>query len=119
MKKIFVSIIFIITSYSHADFSLNQQDIALKVCLNGNYENFGVYKSKDLKDYSNANSIYGAEQTIRLLEFVEKETNSFYLENPSMQEAGAGTNIKINAIFLRCMQFYKSKKLKHFIQHNK
>lgn len=98
-------------------------DKALMLCLNINYSNLGAYKTEDLKDYSvwtyklYLNQDYSAEGSFALTDFVEKNAGNFYKEKLSLK--AEGRTPPFNAIFARCMDFYRSKKLKHFLINTK
>ena len=103
-------------AYAQSTKKLTQQDFALKVCLDDNYEKINAYKRTDLKDYSSFN-LGEAEKQISLINFIEANTADFYRENlPIHSEVRPPPYL---AIFQKCMEFYKSDKLKKFIQKNK
>lgn len=97
---------------------MNQRDIALQSCLNINYEALGAYKSSDLKDFSGITlDMKNIDQIMKLRAFVKQETGHFFKENIPVK--AEGMTPPFNAIFLRCTQFIKSKKLAKFIHHHK
>lgn len=92
---------------------LNPNDFALKVCLDDNYEKIKVYQRENLRDYSSFN-VGTPEQQLALSDFIKSNTKYFYKENlPIYVESSSE---KSNAIFQKCMEFYKSDKLKRFIK---
>ena len=96
---------------------LDAKDWALSICLQDNYSKITKYETANLKDYSDFNLGWSPEQQIKLIHFVEKEAGHFYKENlPIHSEVNPPP---YNAIFQRCMEFYKSKKLRNFIFKNK
>jgi hypothetical protein len=96
---------------------LDAKDFALSVCLGKNYSKITKYETANLKDYSDFNLGWSPEQQIKLIQFVEKEAGHFYKEDlPIHSEVNPPP---YNAIFQRCMEFYKSKKLNNFILKNK
>ena len=98
-------------------------DIALKECLDINYVRLGAYKVEDLKDYSvwtyklYLNQDYGANGSFALSDFVEKNAGNFYKESLSLK--AEGQKPPFTAIFARCMEFYRSYKLKQFLKKTK
>lgn len=95
---------------------LTQQDFALKVCLDDNYEKINAYQREGLKDYSSFN-IRLPEQQIALSNFVKANTGYFYKESLPIHIESRPP--PYHAIFQRCMEFYKSEKLRKFVQKNK
>lgn len=96
---------------------LDARDLALSTCLKDNYSKVTIYETKNLKDYSRFNTGWSPEQDLVLIDFVKKKTGNFYNENlPIHSEVNPPP---YNAIFQRCMEFYKSKELKLFISKNK
>jgi hypothetical protein len=98
-------------------------DIALMRCLNYNYSKLGAYKTEDLKDYSAfmydfyKNQKNTFEGDAELSDFIEKYAGDFYKDNiPIKSETRPPP---YNAIFARCMKFYKSEKLHDFIKKSK
>lgn len=111
-------------TYAHAKDYTNtyireRADIALKQCLDNNYVRLGAYNKQDLKDYSGwtynlyKNQDYSLDGSNALTEFLEKNTSDFYMENLPLNSEVATP--PLNAIFARCMDFYRSKKLKQFL----
>lgn len=117
-KKLFLLLLMLCANFAYAEKSkkLTQQDFALKVCLDDNYEKINAYKRVDLKDYSSFN-LGGAEKQIALSNFVEANTADFYKESLPIHIESRPP--PYHAIFQRCIEFYKSDKLKKFIQKNK
>lgn len=96
---------------------LDAKDFALSICLEKNYSKITTYGTKNLKDYSKFDTGWSPEKDVALIHFVEKNAGNFYKENlPIHSEVNPPP---YNAIFQRCMEFYKSKKLKLFISKNK
>lgn len=95
------------------DYTITQREFALKVCLNSNYEKLGVYRAKSLKDYTRVQRTLDPQKSMRLIEFIEKSTGNFYTENlPIESELDPPP---YNAIFGRCINFYKSSELNNFL----
>lgn len=119
MKILKLVILVLISSYTNAESSptkyLSLSDFALKVCLDDNYEKITAYKRENLRDYSSFESMT-PEKQLELSDFVKKNTGNFYKENLSIHIESR--NPPYNAIFQRCMEFYKSEKLKKFIRKN-
>lgn len=94
-------------------YTITQREFALKVCLNSNYERLGVYKTKALKDYTRVQQTLDPQKSMRLIEFIERNTGEFYTENlPIDSELDPPP---YNAIFGRCINFYKSNELNDFL----
>ncbi len=122
--SIFAYVFLFISSNAYAKdntkiYMRERADEALMLCLNINYSNLGAYKTEELKDYSAwtynlyLNQDYSAEGSFALTDFVEKNAGNFYKENLSLK--AEGQTPPFNAIFARCMDFYRSKKLKQFL----
>lgn len=93
--------------------SVSWMDFSLKTCLEINYEKLGAYKSQELKDYTSVHPAISPQQSIALVKYIGEEAGDYYTENlPIDSEL---TPPPYNAIFARCMNFYKSKDLKKFI----
>ena len=103
-------------AYAQNTKKLTQQDFALKVCLDDNYEKINAYQRQNLRDYSSFD-IRLPEQQIALSNFVKANTGSFYKESLPIHIESRPP--PYHAIFQRCIEFYKSDKLKKFIQKNK
>lgn len=119
--KIFLFLVYFISlmMYSNATNAsdLDARDWALSICLKNNYSKITQYETQNLKDYSQFKTGWSPEQDVALIHFVKQETANFYKENlPIHSEVNPPP---YNAIFQRCMEFYKSKKLKDFILKNK
>lgn len=96
------------------------KQLALKQCLDDNYERLKFYKAYDLHDASYfVDRVQldrdGTDRRTRALsQFIKQQTGSFHVGGPSMKnEAG----YPINAIFERCMGFYHSPGLEAFIKN--
>ncbi|MEP9321202.1 hypothetical protein ABKS89_28940 [Pseudomonas sp. LABIM340] len=92
---------------------ITQREAALRYCLNINYEKIGAYKTEDLRDYSEIESTLDTEKSLALTNFIAKKTGHFYTENLPIQMEKSPP---YNAIFARCMHFYKSRELIEFIK---
>ncbi len=103
------------------EYANDMKELALQECLNINYESLGVYNRKQLKDYSfweysyGKNQEYSLEGINTLNQFVFQETGSFYKESLPLKAESA--TLPVNAIFIRCMQFYNSDKLKKLVKY--
>ena len=99
-----------------------RSDNALRLCLDINYSRLGAYKIKDLKDYSSwtysfmVEDKYSFEGEGKMLDFIEKNAGGFYKEDLPVKSE---TPPPHNAIFARCMEFYRSDKLKKFLKTTK
>ncbi len=100
----------------------DRRELALMRCLNHNYKMLGVYKANDLKDYSSwtyklfIDYKFTLDGSIAMDDFIEKNAGDFYKENlPIKSEL---SKPPFNAIFARCMAFYKSKGLRNFLLHS-
>lgn len=94
-------------------YTITQREFALKVCLNSNYERLGVYKTKALRDYTRVQQTLDPQRSMRLIDFIERNTGKFYTENlPIDSEFDPPP---YNAIFGRCINFYKSSELNGFL----
>lgn len=97
------------------------REIALQSCLDNNYEKIGAYKRRDLHDASFWVYPYGKEDTasmetmMKLDGYITKQTGNFFMENVSVKSEGDAA--PQNAIFARCMGFYKSKELRLFVKN--
>lgn len=117
-KILIVSLLmcFFNSAYAQKSKKLTQQDFALKVCLDDNYEKINAYQRNGLKDYSSFN-IRLPEQQIALSNFVKANTGYFHKESLPIHIESRPP--PYHAIFQRCMEFYKSEKLRKFVQKNK
>lgn len=93
----------------NGDYAISLQEFALKTCLDINYEKIGAYQIENLKDYTNLKDTLPAIERKKLVEFTKINTNEFYTENLPIKSEEQKP--PYNAIFGRCMNFYKSKKL--------
>lgn len=99
-------------------YTLDRKDKLLQLCLNYNYAKLGVYKVTDLKDFSTLRENKGFEGSsnpnndLNMLNFIEKNAN-FYTDNYPMHSEVIAP--PYNAVFARCMDLYKSKKLEEFV----
>ncbi len=97
--------------------------LAMKECLDINYEKIGAYKRKQLKDYSfwafnyGKDHEYSIEGIDALNAFVLQQTGDFYKESLPIKADGA--KLPFTAIFARCITFYESKELKEFVKNAK
>lgn len=96
------------------------KQLALKECLDDNYERLQFYKAFDLHDASyfvdrvQLDRDGSGRRTQALSNFVKQQTGSFHIGGPPMKnEAG----YPINAIFERCMGFYHSPGLDAFVKN--
>lgn len=95
------------------DYTISIRELALKTCLDINYEQAGAYRIEDLKDYTTLKISPPPAEKIKIIEYTKNRTNQFYTENlPVKSEEHQPP---YNAIFGRCIHFYKSKELSDFI----
>jgi hypothetical protein len=99
------------------DHSVNWNEYSLKICLELNYENLGAYKPYTLKDYTTTSPSIDPQQSIMLVKYIRKHAGNFYKENLSIDSEL--TPPPYNAIFARCINFYKSQELNNFIRNLK
>jgi hypothetical protein len=92
---------------------ITQREAALRYCLNINYEKIGAYKAEDLRDYSEIESTLDTKKSLALTNFIAEKTGHFHTENLPIQMEKSPP---YNAIFARCMHFYKSRELIEFIK---
>lgn len=103
------------------DYINDLREISLQNCLDNNYEKIGAYKRRDLHDASFWVYPYGKEDTasietmIKLDEYIKKQTGDFHKEFISVKSEG--DSAPQNAVFARCMGFYKSKQLRSFVKN--
>jgi hypothetical protein len=107
-----------------ADIYLRERaDNALSLCLNMNYSSLGAYETINLKDasiwtyhlYKDQNFSFDGE--VAMTDFVKKNAGQFYKEELSLKSESDPS--PQNAIFARCMEFYRSDKLKQFLKKTK
>lgn len=119
--KVFFGLVFQISFLLYSNITLandlDARDWALNICLKNNYSKIVAFETKDIKDYSSFNTNWSPEQDLELIHFVKMKTGDFYKENLSIKSEVNPP--PYNAIFQRCMEFYKSKELKTFILKNK
>lgn len=96
----------------------DRRELALMECLNHNYQALGAYKTDDLKDYSRRwiyklgqDNKFTPDGISAMSNFIDKNAGDFHKEVLPIKADGK----RVNAIFARCMEFYKSKKLKNFL----
>lgn len=102
------------------DYSDDLRDISLQNCLDNNYEKLGGYKRRDLHDASFWVYPYGKENIVSMAtmmvldEYIKSQTGDFFREYVSVKSED--DSAPQNAIFARCMSFYKSEQLRVFVK---
>lgn len=126
IKLRFCALLMVIAFYNTAAYAgeayfEERRELALMECLNHNYQALGAYKKDDLKDYSEwwmyklgKNNKFTPNGISAMSNFIEKNAGNFYKEVLPLKADGK----LVNAIFARCMEFYKSNKLKDFLLHS-
>jgi len=98
-----------------------RSDQALRQCLSNNYKQLGAYKLNSLKDVSDSTyQLYSDQQftfegSVALSRFVKDQTGTFHKEQ--IAHHSEIQKPPFNAIFARCMEFYRSDALKEFIKN--
>jgi hypothetical protein len=96
------------------DYTISPQEFALKICLDTNYEKLGAYRIEKLMDHTTLNQSMQPDDTLKLIDFTQENTSNFHTENlPIKSESHPPP---YNAIFGRCIHFYKSRELIEFIK---
>ncbi|MEP9321203.1 hypothetical protein ABKS89_28945 [Pseudomonas sp. LABIM340] len=97
------------------DYTISPKEFALKTCLDTNYEKLDSYKAKELMDHTSLSKNMPPAKILKLIDFTKAHTSFFHTENlPIKSESHPPP---YNAIFGRCIHFYKSQGLSDFIQN--
>jgi hypothetical protein len=95
-------------------------ELALRRCLYSNYAALNALDRSKIKDFSlfmygvAKNESLSYDALNKLNDWTESQTSHFHQEDAPMKTDS--TKRPVNVVFYRCMQFYKSRELRAFIQ---